>query len=59
MLNRKSLPGERFKVKLFTGANLEADMNAWLVGNPGALVQLFLAHDGVNPVALALYLTTQ
>ncbi len=59
MLDRKRLPGERFKVKLFTGASVEADMNAWLVGNPGALVQLFLSHDGVNPVALALYLTTQ
>ncbi len=59
MLNRKSLPGERFKVKLFSGANVEADVNTWLGTNPGALVQVFLAHDGANPVVLALYLTTQ
>ncbi|MBI4310737.1 MAG: hypothetical protein HY681_03055 [Chloroflexi bacterium] len=59
MLNRPSLPAERYRVKLFSGAALESDLNMWLAGNPGALVQIYLAYNGTAAVALALYRTSQ
>ncbi|MBI4339419.1 MAG: hypothetical protein HY680_05650 [Chloroflexi bacterium] len=59
MLNTRILPSQRFRVKLFTGGTVEGDVNTWLGTNPGALVQIYLAHDGANPVVLALYRTSQ
>lgn len=54
-----SLPGERYKIKLFSGEGLESAINTWLGTNPGALVQLYLAYDGSGPLILALYRTNQ
>ncbi|MBI2171634.1 MAG: hypothetical protein HYU30_06395 [Chloroflexi bacterium] len=59
MVNRPNLPAERYRVKLFSGASLESDINTWLVTNAGALVQLFMAYNGSSAVVLALYRTSQ
>ena len=49
------LPGQRYTAKLFTGATVESDLNTWLAANPGQLVDLYLTHDGTDPVILVLY----
>ena len=54
-LEGSKIPGQRYKVKLFTGATVEADINTWLITNPGPLVSLYLSHNGTNPVTLVLY----
>lgn len=61
MVNRPNLPAERYRVKLFSGASLESDLNTWLGTNPGALVQLYLTSSGSGSGALvmALYRTSQ
>ena len=59
MVNRRNLPTERFKVKVFTGASVEGDVNAWLDTNPGVLLQMLLSQDATNPVVMALYRPSQ
>ena len=49
------LPGQRYTVKLFTGAAVESGLNTWLATNPGQLVDFYLTHDGTDPVILVLY----
>jgi hypothetical protein len=34
---------------------MESDLNTWFATNAGQLVDVFLEHDGTNPVALVLY----
>ncbi len=49
------LPAERYRVKLFTGATVESDLNTWFATNAGQLVEFLLEHDGTNSVVLVLY----
>ena len=54
-LEGSRLPGQRYTVKLFTGATVESDLNTWLATNPGQMVDFYLTHDGTNAVIMALY----
>ena len=54
-LEGSKIPGQRYQVKLFTGASVEADINTLLTTNPGPLASFYQAHDGTNPVTLVLF----
>ena len=54
-LEGTKLPAERYRVKLFTGATVESDVNTWFATSAGQLVDFLLEHDGTNLVVLVLY----
>ena len=54
-LEASRIPAQRYQVKLFTGATVESDLNAWFLTNAGQLVDFFLVHDGTNPLVMVVY----